>query len=89
MVRKTLPKEEIASIGRRIYGENIREKVEAQHHGKFLVIDIESGDYEIDDRDVNASLRLLARRPNGILYGIRIGYPAAYRLGGPILVAKP
>ena len=89
MVRNTLAKEEIAAIGKRIYGEQIREKVEPLHHGKFLVLDIDSGDYEIDERDVNASLRLLERRPKGTLYGLRIGFPAAYRLGGPVLVSRP
>jgi hypothetical protein len=56
--------------------------VVAGHFGHFLIVDILSGDYEIDEEDLAASNRLLARRPNGVLYGLRIGYPAAYRLGG-------
>lgn len=37
-------------------------------------IDIESGDYEIDAEDPYAILRLRARRPEGVLYGVRVGY---------------
>jgi hypothetical protein len=55
--------------------------VEAGNIGKFLVLDIESGDYEIDDEDEKASRRILARHPEGVLYGLRIGFAAAYRLG--------
>jgi hypothetical protein len=74
--------EEVGRLGRERYESELRPKVEAQHAGKFLVLDIVTGDYEIADDDLTASDRLLARRPNGILYGVRIGHPAAYRLGG-------
>jgi len=81
--------EEIAARGEAIYDRDIRSKVESTHHGKFLVLDIETGEYEIDDEDVTASLRALAKRPDAVLYGIRIGYPTAYRLGGFLRVRKP
>jgi hypothetical protein len=47
-----------------------------------VLIDVETGDYEIDREDLDATNRILARRPDAVLYGLRIGYPAAYRLGG-------
>ena len=73
--------EEVESRGEAIY-QQLREKVEAEHKGKFLVVDIETGQYEIDQDDLKATQRALARRPEAILYGLRIGYPTAYRLGG-------
>jgi hypothetical protein len=88
MVRKALTSKEVAAIGEQLYAEQIREKVEEEHRGKFLVLDIDSGDYEINERDVEASLRLLQRRPDGTLYGLRIGFAAAYRLGGSILMSR-
>ena len=43
---------------------------------------METGQYEIDEDDLNATQRALAKRPDAVLYGLRIGYPTAYRLGG-------
>jgi hypothetical protein len=74
--------EEVESRGEAIYEQQIRPKVETQHKGKFLVLDVETGEYEIDDEDLAATKRILAKRPDAVFYGLRIGYPAAYRLGG-------
>lgn len=75
-------REEIAKRGEAIYAQRIRAKVEPDCKGKYLVLDIESGEYEIDQDDLAATKRMMARRPHGVLYGLRIGYAAAYRLGG-------
>ncbi|MCZ6873302.1 MAG: hypothetical protein O7G88_07180 [bacterium] len=32
--------------------------------------------------------RALAKRPEAVLYGLRIGYPTAYRLGGHFAVEQ-
>ncbi len=73
--------EEVAARGEAIYAEQLREQVEAGNHGKFLVLDIETGDYEIEAEDARATHRILARRPAAVLYGLRIGHRAAYRMG--------
>ena len=75
-------REEVAARGEAIYEQDIRSNVETQCKGKYLVLDIESGDYEIDQDDLAATKRMMANCPDAILYGLRIGYPAAYRLGG-------
>lgn len=75
--------QEIADRGEKIYVNHIKPLTNFEEDkGKFVIIDVESGDYEIDKRDAMASHRLLERRPNGVLYGLRIGFPAAYRLSG-------
>ncbi len=56
-----------------------------QHKGKFLILDIESGDYEIDEDDSKAEEILRARRPNGVFLGLRIGYKSAYTLAGSLV----
>lgn len=75
-------REEIAARGEKIYDEKIRSEVEVAHHGDFVVIDIDTGDYEVDPKDINASTRLRVRRPEAVTFGLRVGFPAAYRLGG-------
>ena len=76
----------IAARGKEIYQQQIREKVEPQHKGKFLSVDIETGDYEIDGScwitdDLSPSLRLLAKRPEAVIYSLRIRFRAAHRIG--------
>jgi hypothetical protein len=78
----TLSSEEIAARGQRIYEERVRSEVEGAHHGEFVVIDIDSGDYEVDSKDIDASIRLRERHPGAVTFGLRVGFPAAYRLGG-------
>lgn len=81
MSSRTLTKEEIARRGQELYEQHLRATVEAGNEGKFLVLDLNTGAYEIDD-DLTASERLLTRHPDAEIYGVRIGYPTAYRLGG-------
>ncbi len=77
----TLSPQQIADQGRAIYAEKITHKIEAAHKGKFLILDIESGDYEIDDHEDAACDRLEARYPHGVFYLIRVGYPASLFIG--------
>lgn len=77
--------EEVESRGEEIYNQQIRQQVEAGNRGKFVVIDIETGAYELDDDVLQATKRALTKRPEAILYGVRIGYPTAYNLGGHLM----
>jgi hypothetical protein len=81
--------EVVAARGEALYEQRIRPHVEATHRGKFVVVDIETGDYEIDADDLAATKRALAKRPDAVLYGLRIGYPTAYRLGGSVATQQP
>ena len=73
--------QEVASRGEAIY-QRLRAKLEHSHKGDFVVMDIETGEYEVAREDLEATNRLLAKRPDAVLYGVRIGYATAYRLGG-------
>jgi hypothetical protein len=83
MPHPRLATEEIGRRGQALYDRDIRRLVETPANiGKQIVIDVESGDYEIDDDGLAASRRLMTRRPGAALYGLRIGYNAVYALGG-------
>ena len=73
--------ETIAARGEEIYQRQIRDKVDPKYKGMFLVLDIKTGNYEIADEDLEATDRLLAKHPNAIIYGVRVGFPAAYGIG--------
>jgi hypothetical protein len=81
--------EEVAARGEALYEQRIRPQVEATHQGQFVVVDIETGDYEIDADDLAATKRALAKRPDAVLYGVRIGSPTAYRLGSCVAPHQP
>ena len=72
---------EVESRGKAIYRQQIRKKVEPKHKGEFLVIDIETGEYEMNADDLVATKRLLAKHPDAVIYGLQIGSPTAYRIG--------
>ncbi len=75
--------QEIADFCEKIYLERIKPLIKYEEDkGKFVVIDADSGDYEIDRRDAAATRRLLDRRPSAYTYAIRIGRPTAYRMIG-------
>ncbi|MCY3807535.1 MAG: hypothetical protein OXG55_05370 [bacterium] len=74
---------EIATRGEAIYRKFIQPQVGSVEKGSFVVIDVESGDYEIDAGDAVATRRLLERRPGAVTYGVRVGHRAAYsHVGG-------
>ena len=80
--------DEIARRGQELYEQRIRAEVEMDNRGKFLVLDIETGAYEIDEDERIALKRIQTKRPGAAFYMLRIGYSAAYRLGGQLRVGR-
>ncbi len=74
-------KEEVAARGQEIYERQLRAKLEPTQDGKYLVIDIETGEYEIDDDDVAVMKRAAAKHPADALYGMQVGSPVMGRIG--------
>ena len=72
-------RKDIAEAGRAMYRE-LRSELEANHWGRVVVIDVNTGDYEVDDDGLNVTLRLRERNPGAITWGVRVGYPAPYRM---------
>jgi hypothetical protein len=75
--------EEVARRGEDLYERTLRDRLEAdeQNIGKIIVIDVDTGAYEIADEALDAYQRALAKRPGATLYGIRIGYDAVDGFG--------
>ncbi len=81
MTANPLPPGEIARRGTELYEKNIRERVETEHHGKYLVLDIETGEYEIDSDHLAALKRAHRKRPDALLFTLRVGHKTAGRIG--------
>ena len=76
-------KEEFARRGNEIYERDIRPQVETDNTGRFVAIDIETGAWEMDPDDYNATERLLNRVLDAQIWLVRVGHRATYRIGGP------
>jgi len=73
--------EEIAVLGTAAFDRYVRPNLQSQDYGKFVAIDVLSGDYELDEDDHTSIIRLRNRRPAADIWLGRIGQPAAYRIG--------
>jgi hypothetical protein len=76
-----LTPDEIAERGQAIYEEHIRTQVETENIGKMLLIDITTGRWEMGDDRIPLSRSLRAQNPNAVIYGLRVGFPTAEKIG--------
>jgi hypothetical protein len=74
-------KEEFARRGDEIYDSQVRPQVEADNYGKIVAIDIETGGWEIDTDEMNASKRLETRYPDAQIWVVRVGSRYVRRFG--------
>jgi len=79
--------DEIGQRGKALY-EQIRERVESGNRGKYLYINTDTGEYEIDSDRLRASRRAMKRFPGVPLFGLRIGYPTMGSIGSSLRTAK-
>jgi hypothetical protein len=78
-------KEEFARRGDEIYEHDVKPKVAPQDYGKFVAIDIESRQWEMDTDEMAADERLLHRLPEAQIWATRAGLGYLYRFGGATL----
>jgi hypothetical protein len=76
-----LSREEVAARGDEIYETRIGPNVTDEDMGCYVVIDVESGDYEIDRNELAASDRLRARHPDAQTWLRRVGSRYARHFG--------
>ena len=74
-------KEEFARRGDEMYERVVQPQLQESDKGKFVAVDIETGEYELDSKDVFASRRLRMRVPTAQVWLVRVGYRYAHRFG--------
>jgi hypothetical protein len=74
-------KEELAQRGQALYESSIRQQVETGNEGKIVAIDIETGDFEVDETVMAATDQLFERQPDAQPWTLRIGHSAVYHFG--------
>ena len=81
-VQRRYPKDEFARRGDAVYEQVVRPRLTPADTGKFAAIDIETGEYEIDEDELTACRRLRARVPESQTWLVRIGSRYVHRYGG-------
>jgi hypothetical protein len=76
------PLDELCRLGDEIFRTRIQPKLGPEFDGKFVVIDVDTGEYEIDDKEYPAFAKLDARFPDSDKFLARAGYRGACSFGG-------
>lgn len=84
-MKTTLDPEVVAQRGRLLYEEKLRALLEPKERGRYLVLNVETGDFEIGDDALTPSETMRLRFPGTLLYALRIGHPAMLQRGGSAL----
>jgi hypothetical protein len=83
MANAVLDREEIGRRAKKLYEQTIRPQVETLDNiGKMVIINVENGEFGVDATGLEKSSRLHAKRPDALLFGVRIGYDVADTIGG-------
>lgn len=76
-----LTPDEVVERGKAVYEQQIRAQVEKDNIGKLMLIDVTTGHWEIGEDRIISARKLRALNPDAVMYGMRIGYPAAEKMG--------
>lgn len=75
---------EVAEKGQKIYDELLKDRLEPEHIGRYVVIDTDTKEYSIADTPDQAIELAQAKSPNGMFHLVRIGFPGAYHFSSII-----
>ena len=85
-VQTRMSPDEVAQQGEAWY-EKLQTQIEADNMGRYLIVDVETGDYEIGPDYILPTERLLSKRSDAPLYALRIGYRSMGRLASTSVTA--
>jgi hypothetical protein len=71
--------------------ESLPEELKKDHRGRFIAIEVESGEFYLGDTAIEATQKARAKHPDEVFFLGRIGYRAAYTFKGhrTVRIEKP
>jgi hypothetical protein len=69
-----------ARLGQEAFDRHVKSKLRPEVDGKFVAVDLQSGTYEIDSDDYQATDRPIKRLPGARIWLLRAGQPTTYRI---------
>jgi hypothetical protein len=73
--------DDLARLGAEVFDRRVRPALRPEDDGKFVAVDVVSGEYEIDANDYAAVTRLRARMPTADVWLARAGSRTTCRIG--------
>ena len=74
---RIVDKGEMVDKGDEIY-KKIKDKLEPEHKGEFIAIEVDTGDYFVGKDPIEADEKAREKHPDAVFYLARIGYRAAF-----------
>ena len=75
---KPMSAKRVAEVGRQIYEERLRPRLEPRYVGKIVAIDAESGNYFLGNTLHEAIQAGRKKYPDKVFYCVKVGFPAVY-----------
>lgn len=72
---------DVEQRGEEIFVRDVEARVSNEDAGNYVLIDVDSGDFEVDQNEELAAKRLRARRPDGRVWMRRVGSRVSRRFG--------
>ncbi len=72
--------EQLARLGSEVFDRQVRPRLRPEDDGRFVAIDVGTGEYEVDDDDYAAVARLRGRLPAAEIWLERTGHRTAYQI---------
>lgn len=67
----------VVDKGKKIY-DSLAPDIQNSYKGQYIVIEVDSGDYQIDPNPAKARVKMQKKYPDSIFYAARIGYEAMF-----------
>ncbi len=87
--KRRYSKEEFARRGDALVESRVRPNLTAADEDKFVALDIETGEYELDKNELRAADRLRKRVPDAQIWLVHVTLGNLHRFGGRGLTCKP
>ena len=82
--KRRYPKQELRERGEAIFEKDIKAHLKGRDPLDFVVIDIETGSYEVDANELAACQRLRERIPDAQIWARRVGSRFIRHFGGRV-----
>lgn len=76
-----LTPQQVSEKGQQIYNEKLKSELEPDNRGKFLVIEVESGEFFLGDTIIEALQKAKDKYPTKLFHTVRIGYEGIFKMG--------
>ncbi|MFQ6043497.1 MAG: hypothetical protein ACE5PV_21795 [Candidatus Poribacteria bacterium] len=75
---RTANKNELVAQGQKVYETLLRKKLEPEHKGEVVAIEVESCDYFLGKSLVEAAKKARLKHPDKLFYFAKVGYRAMH-----------